>query len=342
MSGKRSGVDRESVKRFRSLIAHVMPDAGYGPAWMLFTFAYWLNGRKAAPSFTDHVKVFSGFTAGHMGGGRREGFTVEYPELARYLSADTGGRELAGLERKAAGMFCDGLLSRPEHPAGEGWAYVCMLSRWVYAVCAGDRLTALNRRARLFTRGFRPIVTMDDMPDYPTMEPWDDRALADMNAYAVWVEGPEAAWRAYNRDRFTKWHPAYERAGVRPDRSVRTVDAVRLVLGMAEQGMKDSARIFRDWLDNTHMLEELTMRDSPGHDAPGRSPTGEPRIYDSAPVVGLDWQRRRIITDILAGARPGDVEDYSPYFKPVTGGDPSEAYADYRDRRQVEEQEGRR
>lgn len=333
---------KSETDRFRKLIRHIAHDPTYGPDGTLFTFAYWLNDRKADPSFAGHVKALNRFAAQYPDNIYSEEHRGEWPELYRYVSGGLTGKEYTELERVEAGMFCDGFMSRPEHPAGEGWVYVRMLTRWAYTVSAADRLTALEKKGKLFTHGFSPIVTMDDMPDYPTMKPWDGKALADMNAYAVWVEGPAAAWRAYNRGRFTEWYPAYERAGVHPDRPVRTVDAVRLVLGMAEQGMKDNVRIFRDWLDNTHMLEELTMRDGPGHDAPGRSPTGEPRIYDSAPVVGLDWQRRRIITDILAGAHPGDVEDYSPYFTPVTGGDPSEAYADYRDRRQVEEQEGNR
>ena len=339
MSGK------SETDRFRKLLRHITHDPTYGPDVTLFTFAYWLNGRKAAPSFVGHVKALGRFVDPNPGDPYREEHKGEWPELYRYVSGGLTDREQEELERVEAGMFCDGFLSCPEHPAGEGWVYVRMLTRWAYTVSAADRLTALERKGKLFTRGFRPIVTMDDMPDYPTVKAWDDRALADMNAYAVWMEGPATAWAAYRREAITKWYPAYERAGVHPDRSVRTVDAVHVILGMAEQGMKDGVRLFRDDLDHEGHWDRdpAGVKYVPNPRYGERERTGE-RWVDDGPADGLTSRRRAILEETLAGMFPDDdgTEDYAPYFTPATGGDPLEAYADYLDRKQAEEQEGNR
>lgn len=330
MSGKNNGVDREAAGLFRRLIMHLVPDGTYGPQETLFAYGYWLTGRKAAATFADHVGMFRAFTGGRMTGERLGKFEAEYPEISRYADADIGGGELTGLERKAAGMFCDGFLSRPEHPAGEGWVYVRALTRWAYTVGAADKLTALEKRGKLFTRGFRPIVTMDDMPDYTTVKAWDDRAIARMNAYAVWNEAPFAVWAAYGREAVTKWYPAYERAGIHPDRSVRTVDAVHVILAASKQGMKDSVPIFYDYLDCEHYTTGLGR--------PRDTKYGEPEIVgyteDVVKPIGLTRRRRAILENTLAGGGADSAEDYSPYFMPMDGGDPVQKYAYYIDRKQ--------
>lgn len=327
---------KSETDRFRKLIRHIAHDPAYGPDATLFTFAYWLNDRKADPSFAGHVKALGRFADPDPGDPYREEHRGEWPELYRYTSGGLTDKEYTELERVAAGMFCDGFLSRPEHPAGEGWVYVRMLTRWAYTVSAADRLTALERKGKLFTRGFRPIVTMDDMPDYPTMKPWDDRALADMNAYAVWVEGPAVAWNAYKLERFTEWYPAYERAGVHPDRPVRTVDAVHVILGMAEQGMKDGVRLFREDLDHGGRWDTTGVQCVRNMRYGELEPVSETvELSDGMDGTG---RRRSIIADMLAGGDPDSVEDYSPYFTPVTGGDPSTAYREYLDRADMEQE----
>ena len=328
---------KSETDRFRKLIRHIAHDPTYGPDETLFTFAYWLNDRKAAPSFVGHVKALGRFVDPDPGDPYREEHRGEWPELYRYVSSKDG-KEWPELERVAAGMFCDGFLSRPEHPAGEGWVYVRMLTRWAYTVSAADRLTALERKGKLFTRGFRQIVTMDDMPDYPTMKPWDDKALADMNAYAVWVEGPAAAWIAYRRECFTKWYPAYELAGVHPDRPVRTVDAVHVILGMAEQGMKDGVRLLRDDLDHGGRWDTTKVHSVRNMRYGELEPVSE--TVELSDDIDGTARRRSIIADTLAGGDPDSVEDYSPYFTPVTGGDPYDAYLEYLDRLDME-QEGK-
>jgi hypothetical protein len=330
---------KSETDRFRKLIRHIAHDPVFGPDGTLFTFAYWLNDRKAAPSFVGHVKALGRFAAQYPDNIYSEEHRGEWPELYRYTSGGLTDKERTELERVEAGMFCDGFLSRPEHPAGEGWVYVRMLTRWAYTVSAGDRLTALEKKGKLFTRGFSPIVTMDDMPDYPTMKPWDGKALADMNAYAVWIEGPAAAWDAYKLKRFTEWYPAYERAGVHPDRPVRTVDAVHVILGMAEQGMKDGVRLLRDDLDHGGRWDTTKVRYVRNMRYGELEPVSETvELLDDMDGTA---RRRSIIADTLAGGDPDSVEDYSPYFTPVTGGDPYDAYLEYLDRLDME-QEGKR
>lgn len=330
---------KSETDRFRKLIRHIAHDPAYGPDGTLFTFAYWLNDRKADPSFVGHVKALNRFADPRPNDPYREEHRGEWPELYRYTSDGLTGKEYTELERVAAGMFCDGFLSRPEYPAGEGWVYVRMLTRWAYTVSAADRLTALEKKGKLFTRGFSPIVTMDDMPDYPTMKPWDGKALADMNAYAVWVEGPAAAWDVYKLKRFAEWYPAYERAGVHPDRPVRTVDAVHVILGMAEQGMKDGVRLLRDDLDHGGRWDTTKVRYVRNMRYGELEPVSETVELSD----GMDGtaRRRSIIADTLAGGDPDSVEDYSPYFTPVTGGNPYTAYLEYLDRADME-QEGKR
>lgn len=325
---------KSETDRFRKLIRHIAHDPVYGPDATLFTFAYWLNDRKADPSFVGHVKALGRFVDPDPGDPYREEHRGEWPELYRYVTGDD--KEWPELERVAAGMFCDGFLSRPEHPAGEGWVYVRMLTRWAYTVSAADRLTALEKKGKLFTRGFRPIVTMDDMPDYPTMKPWDGKALADMNAYAVWLEGPAAAWHAYNSERFTEWYPAYERAGVHPDRPVRTVDAVHVILGMAEQGMKDGVRLFREDLDHGRRWDTAKVHGVRNTRYGELEPvSGSVVLPRGIPDVGTH-RRRSIILHTFAGWDP-----YSLYFTPVTGGDPYDAYREYLDRLDMEQEEER-
>lgn len=330
---------KSETDRFRKLIRHIAHDPTYGPDGTLFTFAYWLNDRKAAPSFVGHVKALNRFVDWGPGDSYCEEHRGEWPELYRYVSDGLTDKEQTELERVAAGMFCDGFLSRPEHPAGEGWVYVRMLTRWAYTVSAADRLTALEKKGKLFTHGFRPIVTMDDMPDYPTMKPWDGKALADMNAYAVWIEGPAAAWDVYKLKRFAEWYPAYERAGVHPDRPVRTVDAVHVILGVAEQGMKDGVRLLRDDLDHGGRWDTTEVHGVRNMRYGELEPVSETvELFDDMDGTA---RRRSIIADWLAGGDPYSKEDYSPYFTPVTGGDPYTAYREYLDRADME-QEGKR
>ncbi|MGN0108634.1 MAG: hypothetical protein ACI38B_00920 [Bifidobacterium sp.] len=316
-----SGVSKEDAGRFRRLVKRFSSD-GNG-AYALLVLSYWLNGRKAATALAAHIEMFHDTIGPEASWRLISSIDENYPEFARYMSTDIDLREMEALERKAAGMFCDGFLSHPEYPAEEGWLYARMLTRGAYKVGAADRLTTLAQKGKLFTDGFRPIVTMDDMPDYTTVKAWDDEVLERMNAYAVWYTGPSAAQRAYDYERFDKWHPEYERAGVHPDKPVRTADVVQLVLYMAEQGMKDSKRIFRDYLEDTYAgpLEQVRdprygeLKDKP-------RPTTETLAF----APGSSWW---VIKLALV-----EAPDYSPYFTPVDGGDPVQAYDDYLKRRQ--------
>ena len=238
-----SGVSKEDAGRFRRLIKRLSSYRGAN-ADTLFVLSYWLNGRKAATTLAAHVRMFRQTPAPEERTRLQSFLEGDYPELARYESGDIGGmQEILALERKAAGMFCDGLLSHPEYPAVEGTVYVRMLTRGAYTMGAADRMNALARKGKLSAGGFRPFITMDDMPDYATVKAWDDEALERMNAIAVWYESDAAAARMYDHD--------YERAYTpNPGKPVRTADVVRLTLDMAEQGMEDSKRAYRDWLED--------------------------------------------------------------------------------------------
>ena len=285
-----SGVSKEDAGRFRRLIMHFSSHGPGTPGVVLFVFSYWLNGRKAAATFDAHVEMFRQKITDPEGRARlKSSLEGDYPELARYMYGDIDVREISALERKAAGMFCDGLLSRPEYPTLEGMVYMRTLTRGVYTVSAVERLAALAQKGKLSAGGFRPVVTMDDMPDYTTVKAWDGLALARMNAIAAIAAAEDVAELAYDHD--------YERACT-PNlgKPVRTADVVRLTLDMAEQGMKDIVRVYRDWLEDLDAAKFETEHD-----------------------LAIEFATRS--------------QSCSPYFTPVDGGDPVQAYDDYLKRR---------
>lgn len=337
-----SGVSKEDAGRFRRTVMNITRRKFLYANIDLFICAYWLNGRKAAPSFAEHWNRLHAVTAMDRHGLGLEGFDfrADYPELYRYADADDASDdELKALERKAAGMFYDGFLSRPEYPAGEGWVYVRFLTRWAYLTGALNRLEALAVDFKLFIKGidgFWPIFTMDYKPDYSTVKKWSPGALMVLNKYVLEEEDYRVVQGAYDRERFTKWYPMFERKGVHPDEPVKTADAVRLVLFMAEQGAKDSVRVFRDYLAGPERKSAKQVR-NPRY---GELETVEwDAMPPEQPIPGLSARRASMIRHALIEEKTlfGDIPNtlfLTSYFTPADGGDPVQAYDDYLKRRQ--------
>ncbi|KFJ04867.1 hypothetical protein [Bifidobacterium thermacidophilum] len=333
-----SGVSKEDAGRFRRTVMNI---AQYGVIITLFVYAYWLNGRKAAPSFVEHVKRLYQAADMRSHGLALEGFDfrADYPELYRYAYIDdtSEGEEPRALERKAAGMFYDGFLSHPEYPAGEGWVYVRFLTRWAYLTGALNRLEALTNDHKLFIKGidgFWPIITMDYKPDYSTVRKWSAGALRSLNLEVLDEEDYKVVQSVYDRERFTKWYPMFEQAGVHPDEPVKTTDAVRLVLLMAEQGMKDGVRVFRDYLAGPEMKSTKQVRNPRYREL---ETVEWDAIPPERPIPGLSARRVSMIRhalikekEIFGSTTPLFV---ASFFTPVDGGDPVQAYDDYLKRR---------
>lgn len=321
-------LEKKEADKFRNLIRHMSLEGCFNAPQALLEFAYWWNGRSVARDIGTHFKdmvrledIWSGYDDG-LGLSRGYWHGKEYPEvylracekaypeLYRYYRCDAS--EARQIERDAARMFCDALLSREELPAGEGWACVTMLAKWAYGLGAYDKVNALNRRGKLFSDTFKPFVTWDDKPDYPTVKQWDDKAIADMNDHVLWQEGATVALDDYDANRFDKWYPFFESRGLKRDQPVKVEDAVTLIRFMQQEGMKASVELLRHYLDDPYEdpVEVEKHRDEK---------TGELRPTMKKTVTLEPGEvREAVLLDDLA-----DTEDYDDghweYFKSAKG-----------------------
>ena len=334
-----SGTSEEG--KFRSLIKHMALEGCFDAPQALLEYAYWLTGRAVVldksdeywPSMIERDSSLDDDFERYLQDmvrfeddrpeGTQDARKDDYPELYRYYHC--GDTEARQIERDAARMFCDALLSRDEVPAGEGWAYAKTLARWAYGLGCYDKVNALNRRGKLFTPDFPPFVTMDDRPDYPTLKQWDDEAVKGMDEFAIWRLATEAALEVdYDGSRFDYWYPLYEARGIKQDQPVKVCDIVALVRFMQQEGMKRGVTILSDYVNSdSEIIEAVKIRDKK---------TGEFRTVKGVKLIDPGYAayfRERFIRYELTD------EDYSDgywrYFKSAKGVDGE--YADFLDRR---------
>lgn len=262
--------------KFRNLIKHMALEGCFDAPQALLEYAYWLTGRAVVPdksdgywssmierdsSLDDDFERYLQsmlFFENDRPKGFQGAYKDDYPELYRYYHC--GDTEARQIERDAARMFCDALLSRDEVPAGEGWAYAKTLARWAYGLGCYDKVNALNRRGKLFTPDFPPFVTMDDKPDYPTLRQWDDEAVKGMNEFAIWRISTAAALEGdYDISRFDYWYPLYEARGIKRDQPVKVSAIVALARFMQQEGMKRGVALLKDYASTDSDTVTLTQ-----------------------------------------------------------------------------------
>lgn len=297
--------------KFRNLIKHMALEGCFPAPEALLAYSYWLTGRAGRADDLDRYLLDMAHFEDDRPEGVQEAHKEDYPELYRYYHC--GDEEARQIERDAARMFCDALLSRDEVPAGEGWAYAKTLARWAYGLGCYDKVNALNRRGKLFAPDFPPFVTMDDKPDYPTLRQWDDEAVRGMNDFAIWRLATEAALEVdYDGSRFDYWYPLYEARGIRRDQPVKVSAIVALARFMQQEGMKRGVAILKDYVNQPADTVEIEQRRDETY-GELRDVT-RTRIYDPD---AADHFRERFIMDELTD------EDYSDgywqYFKSAKG-----------------------
>ena len=229
-------IDGGDAEKFERLVRRSARDR----AGRLIGFAYWISGNTRANDYVEHARMVHDFI--EDADGARHDHMGEWRELYRYDSA--GEAEARRIEQKAAHVFAyyivhDATTEGMDGTGVETMDYTLWLAKSAYISGMCDKLNALQHKGRLFTGERRPIVSMNDRPDYATPLEWTPDALVEMNTTAVAWLAPSIAGAAYRRDFSERWRPELHGMGLSDD-GVAPGSIVRIAFAMQQHGMIDA------------------------------------------------------------------------------------------------------
>lgn len=238
--------DKNDIRKLRKFVERVATGGIIGDASTLCLWTYWLQGNRIGDDVKSHRKAIRDLFR-HPRKTDKPELERKYPELyaLQQAKAQNEYRLVEQLSRDIAGKFCDALLSMEELPA-EGWDIVVGLAEWAYVMAYYDKMEHLRVRGKLSAYGFYPFISAKDEPAYPTREEWDDWALEYMNDNEMRWEAVDAASEYYRNhsEVFTELLAAHN---VTPGKSISIGEAVEVICGMQQRGMKPSPALLDDY-----------------------------------------------------------------------------------------------